>query len=478
MATWSRREQHHAYRFVTRRIVSAILTAEPETSELPMRRFTMTLVGSAGLALLVITGFFVYGLIFPGGGRPAENVIIVERETGANYLYLRGRLHPVLNWTSARLLLGQAQPPVRTMSRNSLRDVPRGRAVGIPGLPDTLPERGSLVGLPWSVCSAPRSLASVEIATHVLVGQVPQGGAALDDNEGVLVTLAPTAQRFLVWRDHRLRVPDNAVLAALGWAAVRPAPVSAAFLDALPPGPDVTPLRVPGAGSPARTAVAGQPTRIGQLFRSAEQHYVTVADGLAPVGALTARLLVAGGAAVTEVSAADVGRVLVNTAVEPPGTPAEIPAAHGSDDRFAMACAIYRGSAEIERPVVVESFAAVDPALAQADPAVPRVAPGGGALADQVLLPGGRGALVATLMPPESPAVGNVYVLTDQGVKYPVPRGSTGGVLSALGYEGVAPVAVPASILALLPTGPALDPEAARSFVDPETVELTPPASG
>src|SRR5690606_16172138 len=163
----------------------------------------------------------------PGGGKPAENAIIVERETGATYLYLQGRLHPVLNFTSARLILGQADPAVASLSRASLRDLPRGRPVGIANAPETLPDPQALLGPPWSVCTAQRAPDSVELATHVRVGWEPPGGVALHDTAGMLVT--DGTDRYLIWRDHRLLVPDNTVLAALGWAAVRPAPVAAAF---------------------------------------------------------------------------------------------------------------------------------------------------------------------------------------------------------------------------------------------------------
>lgn len=471
MTSWSRRDQNQAYQFITRRIVSAVLSGEPETSELPMRRFTVTLLASAGVALLVVAGFVVYGLIFPGGGRPPENVIILERETGASYLYLQGRLHPVLNWTSARLILGQPEPPVQTMSRTSLRDVPRGRAVGIRGLPDSLPDKGSLIRLPWSVCSAPRSPTSVELATHVLAGRVPDGGAPLADNEGVLVTL--DNERFLVWHDHRLRIANNAVVTTLGWAGVRPAPVSRAFLDALPPGPDLAPPRVENAGARATPVVGGAATTIGQLFRANGKHYVMLRDGLTPVGDLTAQLLVAGGQRIIDASAPEVGRILVNTPIEPPGMPEQVPAAHGADDRFAMACAVYRGATEIERPVTVESFARVDSELAQSVPAAAGTGPGEAALADRVLLAGGHGALAAALMPAGSTATGIVYVVTDQGVKYPLPAGSVSAVQANLGYAGVVPVTVPASVLALIPTGPALDPAAATIFTGPE-IDATP----
>jgi type VII secretion protein EccB len=165
---WNRSDQYRAYRFLVRRIVSAVLSGDPESNELPMRRFGTALFGGILVAVLVVAGFAVYGLIFPGGGRPTENVIILERETGAVFIYTGNELHPVLNWTSARLILGQA--PVQTMARDSLRDVPRGAPVGIPDAPPTLPSTGSLVGFPWTVCSTPRAQASALVSTRLSVG--------------------------------------------------------------------------------------------------------------------------------------------------------------------------------------------------------------------------------------------------------------------------------------------------------------------
>src|SRR5262249_12061978 len=157
VAMQSRREQVQAYRFLTRRIVAGLLMGEPETNERPMRRFALALFGAGLIATVIFAGVGIYGLVRPGGGRPAEHSLILERGSGAKFLYLQGRLHPVLNWTSARLIAGQAAPDVKTMSQDSLRGIPRGRPVGIAGLPDELPDSSALLGLPWSVCSAPRS---------------------------------------------------------------------------------------------------------------------------------------------------------------------------------------------------------------------------------------------------------------------------------------------------------------------------------
>jgi len=445
-----------------------VLSGEPETNELPMRRFALAVFGSAALAGLVFAGFAVYGLLRPAGRQPVANSIIVERETGAKYIFIEGLLHPVLNWTSARLILAQPKPPVRTMAQSSLRDVPRGRPVGIPDAPDALPGRDGLVGAPVSVCSAPRSATSVDPASHVLVGRAPAGGTPLGPAEGLLVSTGDGgAARYLLWRSHRLRVRDNATLAALGWAAVRPARVGVAFLNAVPPGPDLAPPELPDAGEPARVPVGGDAAEVGDMFRAADKFYVMLRDGLAPVGDVTARLSVAGGAPVTEITAREAGQVLVKTAAEPPGFPADVPAARGAGDGAAMACAVYRAEGGAEQPAAVETFAGVDPDFALSPERAAPARPGadGVLTADRVTLPGGHAALVSAANAP-----GAVYLVTDQGLKHPLPAADADKVRASLGYEGVRPVAVPSIVLALVPTAAALDPDAATQLAPPPTV--------
>ncbi|BCB76266.1 type VII secretion protein EccB [Phytohabitans flavus] len=459
---WSRREQVQAYRFLTRRIGSALLSGEPETNELPMRRFGISVAGSIAIAGLVFAGVAVYGLLRPAGREPVANAIIVERETGAKYLYLNGLLHPVLNWTSARLVLGEAQPAVRTMAGASLRDVPRGRPVGIPDAPDALPGKGSLVGAPVTVCTAPRAANSVTPATHVLVGRVPAGGTALGEDDGLLVTAGD--ERYLLWRDTRLRIRDNATLAALGWAAVRPTTVGLGFLNAVPAGPDLVAPKVPGAGATARTQVAGAAADVGDLFRAAGQSYVMVRDGLAPVGEVAARLAAAGGAQVTDITPQEAGAALVEGDVEPPGYPTDVPKVRGAE--FAMACAT---------PLATYDTVDSELTLTPEQVAPSRTGADGVLTADRVAVPGGHAALVKAATGP-----GATYLVTDQGLKHPLPAEERDAVLAALGYAGVAPVPVPDIVLALIPTATALDPKAATLLAPPATVapRPTPPGEG
>jgi len=242
--------------------------------------------------------------------------------------------------------------------------------------------------------------------------------------------------------------------------------VGEAFLAALTPGPDLAPLAVPDAGAPAGRALGGAPATVGQLFRAAGQHYILLRAGLAPVGQVTARLA---GRPPTEISAAEVGSALVNTAVEPPGLPSDIPSVRGAD-AAAMTCAGFRaGSTEL----VLEAHQQVAADLAAT---VESAGSGGGTgadgapVADRVLLAGGHGALVTALPPPGVTATGIVFLLTDQGLKYPLPRAGTDKVQASLGYERVRPVAVPAALLALVPTAAALDPAVASRFAPPPAV--------
>jgi type VII secretion protein EccB len=426
------------------------------------------------VAAIVLAIVGIIGFLNPGGRRPAENTLLIERETGAQYLYLQGKLHPVLNYTSARLILGQPNPPVVTMSARSLLDVPRGRAVGIANAPDTLPSRNSLLGLPWSVCSAPRSPTSVQIATHVFAGRIPPGGAVLEER-GLLVSAGP-AGTFLLWHDHRLLLRGNTAVTALEWAGIQPMAVGEAFLNAVPAGPDLVAVTVPGAGNTSPRQVDGKQARIGQLFRAGSQHYVMLAGGLSPIGEVMSRLMGAGGGSVTEISTQEAGRVLTDTRVEPEGFPGAIPQVR-VDGRPAMACAAYRGPGERAQPqITVETYAQVAAGVGVDEAAPVGGGPGsdGVVTADRVTVPGGHAAVVSTL---QELASGAIFLVTDQGVKFPVPRDKADQVLSSLGYGGIRPVAVPASILALVPTAPALDPDVATRFAGMPTVSPVRPSS-
>jgi len=71
--------------------------------------------------------------------------------------------------------------------------------------------------------------------------------------------------------------------------------------------------------------------------------------------------------------------------------------------------------------------------------------------------PGG-GALVS---PQAAPGVGaiSLFLVTDEGAKFPLPSATAA---TALGYQARRAARMPAGLLGLLPTGPALDLPALR----------------
>ncbi|MGO4754884.1 type VII secretion protein EccB, partial [Streptomyces sp. 2MCAF27] len=150
----TKRDQVQAHMFVMGRLTSAMLRADPDAPESPQGRTNRAVTISILIGILLCAGSFVFGLLSPGTKSSWRDpgTLVINKETGTRYLYLGGRLRPVRNHTSARLLAGD-QMKVMTIGSKSLRDTPHGSPVGISGAPDEPPGNGNLTGDPWQVCS-------------------------------------------------------------------------------------------------------------------------------------------------------------------------------------------------------------------------------------------------------------------------------------------------------------------------------------
>jgi type VII secretion protein EccB len=463
----TRREQVQAYRFVTRRIVSALLSGEPETNNMPMRRLGMAVFGSVMLGAIVLAVVGVYGLVTKGGAPLEPNSLVIERETGAKYVFMNDRLNPVLNYASARLVLGEPDPPIRTVSQASLKDRPRGRMIGILDAPDALPDRSALLGLPWLVCNAPSGADPSRPSTRLVIDQELAGSSSLA-KQALLVISGET--RYLLWNNTRMKVAGGRpALAALGLASVRAIPVGPQFINAVPAGPNLQTLAVPGAGEQSSRRIAGGPAWIGQIFRANGQHYVMTRDGLAPISEINAKLRVAGGGGIKDITAEQAGTALSGARLEPEGFPQAIPQLHQTATAQPAICATYRaGAGPGKLTTTIEVFDPVPPELSPTSPGsveVRQTARDAVSTIEQVIIPGGQGVIAQGTSGAgdlAGDATGStVYLITDQGIRYPLGKRS-GDAQQSLGYAGVTPLAVPASVLALIPVGPTLDPEAAK----------------
>ena len=247
----NRRDQVQAHTFVVGRLVSAMLRAEPDSPISPLRRYVVGTICGVLLGALALVGCGIYGFISPGGATSwrKSGVLVVEKETGARYVYVGGQLRPVLNYTSARLILG-GEPTIVRVSRTSLSGTPHGLPVGIDSAPDFLPDVSRLDGTQWQVCSALREDTTGADRPFVTlwIGATP-AGRSLGTDEGLLVR-APDNHAYLAWNNRRLSVPMPATLSALGYAAEQQHRVGWAWLNALPSGPDLSAADVPGRGQP------------------------------------------------------------------------------------------------------------------------------------------------------------------------------------------------------------------------------------
>jgi type VII secretion protein EccB len=438
-------------------MVSALLTGDPENQDLPMRRLGMAIFGSAMLAVIIFAVVAVYGVYNPGGGSLADDTLVIERETGARFVYTGGTLYPVANFASARLVLGEPNPKRQTVSQATLRGRPRGPMLGIAGAPDALPDPGALVGLPWSVCGAPT--VNGGSATQLMVGRQLAGGAQLGE-QSLLVSAG--SDRYLIWHNHRMQIRDNTVLAALQLSPARAVPVSSVVLNAITAGPPLQPPNVDNSGASSGRVVNGRTLTIGSVVHAGGQYYVLLTDGYAQINEVTKSLLTATTtAAPPEITSQDLGAQLSQRRVEPDGWLTTLPNLVDAPSGSTALCATYRGGSDAKAQVTVEFFRQVPDGLPTETSAA--ATQRGVRTADRVVVEGGHGAIVQTLPVPGATTTGTtVYLVTDEGIKYGLAPGQF-NTQATLGYDGVTPALIPADLLALVPTGPVLDATAAHN---------------
>jgi type VII secretion protein EccB len=468
---WTQRDQIQAYQFLRRRLVSALVAADANHPVSPSRRLVLGTVLGVVVTLLVTAVFGVIGLLNPSGGADwlSGGHVIVEEGTGARFILGQDNaLHPVLNYASARLLAGGNGNATVTVSSKNLATAPRGSSIGIAGAPDSLPAADGLAKPVWDSCSRTThdAPAKAEPTSTVLLGTTANG-RELGLNDGLLVR-TPDGVRYLIASGHRFRLSAEAGT-ALRYDAGSPITVSARWIDTVPAGRDLGPVPVDGAGQPG-PRIGTKPTVVGQILVVADSlaasapsgYYLVGPDGVRVVTETEASLILqtpenapayAGAApGPVPVTAADLAKVGIAAGpapgpggVDPAGYPPRIPGAVRVSGDSVTVCTEGNGATTagifVSGEVPLPAGARTVLVAGKADPRV----------ADEVYVPPSSGAVVAG-------TGGTVYLVTDTGMKYPVVNAQA---LAALGYGAVSKLPVSNSLLALVPTGPALDPAAA-----------------
>lgn len=458
----SRQDQLHSYQFMVQRVVAALVLRSTDPAQSPFRRAAGATLAGVLTAVIAVSAVALYGAVVGGSASDWRDpsAVIVERESGARYIYRDERLHPVLNYASALLIVESAIPRTVLVSRTAIEGVPRGVPLGIPDAPDSLPPAERLLDGPWTVCSVSSTTRHPRPRSVLLVGTAPAGGAVLSD-DGVLAR-HPDGTVHLIWRGRRYLVRDpGIVFAALGWTGARPVPVAPALLNALPAGADLAPPPISGRGQRS-AGVDG--ARIGDVFAMTSlngdrQYAVVKRDGLAAVTEVQAALLLT---AFGQDEPIDLpGSRFASLPREPDLVPTGDAAPPTSvprlvSDEPGTIC----GTVHDEGGIAKVRLGAEVPEPAT-DSATGARTTEGGVLADHIVVEPGRAALVESVAAPGATG-GTVCVISDLGRRYPVAGPD---VLSLLGYGEVEPLRLPAGLVALVPGGDVLDPTLARSPV-------------
>ena len=144
----SNRDQNSGHLFYNRRLRAAITRFSVRMKHDDRKQH-------AALALSMVfvllgCGWMALLHFMKPAGLVGQSAIIGNRDTGAIYARVDGRLYPALNLTSARLVTGGSGTPTWVKAQE-IAKYPTGPMVGIPGIPDDLAISGAGSSA-WSVC--------------------------------------------------------------------------------------------------------------------------------------------------------------------------------------------------------------------------------------------------------------------------------------------------------------------------------------
>ena len=510
-STPTTKSQVQAYRFVLRRMQSALVRKDAVMLHDPMRTHSRATVVGVCLAALGLLGFLIWGILSPKPQAPTKDGIVIGKPSGQVYVLIAQpdkQLVPVFNMASARLLLmaqqqkkadggdNAAQAATQNVGNikaeapsvvddNELRDIPKGRKVGIADGPDLLPSADQRIESRWTVCDRyvldeglndPAKDDKVE--TTVIAG-VKELGPELKPNESLLVR-APDGETYLVYRTPgTANLPNTSAVRAkvdLKRAEVRSAldleetdarTITTGMLNAIPEKPALVSPNIRGRGTDSQ-ADLGDPdlTKVGSVFSveragDVTRFYVVLRNGVEEVKETTANLIRyydnPGAPTIKAVNPDKMTNMSQGSEIDDSTYP-ERATEVLKPENFPVACLGWRYSgsgtdAEEHTSVHVgQRLPGIKLNSLGKPVSVPISTPSAdGVRIDYFYMPAGRGAVVRQATSPEDFERGQITLISDRGVKYGVPDARTAAGLG-LGDQKPAP----RNIIQLLPDGASL----------------------
>ncbi|MFJ8869721.1 type VII secretion protein EccB [Streptomyces sp. NPDC102473] len=502
----SRRDELNAYTFAKRRLVAQFLQPHPSGSEEGAPRPLRAVVPGVIVGAVVLAVFGAWGMFKPVAPQkwdtPYENVIIASKST-TRYVVLKTdgktQLHPVLNMSSAKLLLAPDKGTVVNVDESVLDSgkIPHGATLGIPYAPDRLPDKTEAGSTKrWAVCERPgeggRAIQKAAFVFAEREQRKTDGTGKLRGGEVMYVEgPGPERTRYLVDATGKAYpVKNDELLLRTLVDEGRAQRVSADWLATLHMGDPVSFPSIEGtpgvdAGVPGQLQPGDN--KVGMVLAATAgtrtQQYVVLPGRVAPVSDFVAKLLLNSRALVNlnpdgkvkhvSAGAFEPGEAFGQEWDWPTSVPEPVNSASTTSGSRNTVCNVLRDVADKDGATTLSTWAGRGfPATLPTGSSSAYVTPGSGQLFRQF-----KGS---------SPESGPLFLVTDTGLRYAMQsngdsvQGDSGigesgtkeereqrqqeaqQAQNQLGYKDVAPAAVPAAWSAFLPTGPRLSTGAAR----------------
>ncbi len=430
-----------AQSFSRRRLTTAFVSGAPGGREVEPDRPLRAVVGGLALTVVLVLGSMAFGWLRSSLPDDWTNDrLVIAEDSGARYVSVKGVLHPVVNTTSARLLIPSDQFKVVAVPDDELADIDRGPTLGIVGAPDSLAPADRLVDSGWVSCLGSGQQVSTAIGPRRAAR--PAEGSAVLVRSGTAVFVVQGGMRYPVAsRD------VSAVSVALRLDGRPPVAAPAAWLNLFPEGTRLGPLSLDDLGKPLPGLPVG--ATVGSVLRleNDTRHYLVTPEGaLEPLPDLALAMYRLGSGATTQdvpVQAAQIARLRVEPQrTSPTDWPDTLPTVLESTP-----CVTLTAAAGTP-PQVALTTVADDPPDAERN---------------RTTVDTGSGALVRAVSG-QVLGQGPVLAVDQTATAYAVVGADT-EVLARLGYTPEDVVPVPVAWTELFRPGPELGTDAARTVV-------------
>ena len=435
-----------AQSFSKRRLTTAFVSGAPGGREVEPHRPMKAVVGGIALTVVLVLGSLAFGWL--KGSLPqnwGNNKLVIAKTSGARYVSIKDTLHPVLNTTSARLLIPANDFEVIAVADDKLATKKRGATIGILGAPDSLPPGRSLTNTGWVSCLGPAG----GVATSV-------GASARSTPAAPGATVVMTGrQPFVIAGGMRYPVPANQlddITLALGLDGSPPRQAPAVWTNLFALGPGLTKLTLPGFGKAAPGlppgATVGTVLAVASSGQQARRYLVNSRGELEPLPDFAHALYGLGSGSTTAkadlpVTPAQVTQLkVVPQQFAPKEWPAELPTLVSD-----APCASLTAATDSRPTVTLSTSTTVTPESGVTKVAVDL---GTGALVRAI----GAGSLGS----------GPLLAIDQTGTSYAIDA-STPDLLQRLGYQPADVAPVPQAWTELFRTGPELSVKAAQTTV-------------